>query len=350
MTGPWEYFSDKPLSGATIIIDEIHNFCGSIGTPKSVSNQWQKWLGELGHNQAVFRCLSQSPEKVHSCIKQEAQASYTILNTGLERDPYFKIEIYDWLEIWAGIFGGNYRVFVFEQESKKVEGRKKRGQRTMYLMGPPYFGFYDSFNAPISNEQTANVSAFRHEYEKHLEKGFFRGRLSLLRWFVFKHFYQLSTRVFMAVALVGGGWWLLHGGMGDVMGVMMRSISGQEGGAEVVAADSFASRERPTPEETRRRNSEARTELEIAQAQLDDVRLLLSAKVQETEELQAKLDDYNSIVLMTPDEVVFLKGRRYGVRDILTHDGPHKGAKVIGIDFEMRRVFLDDGGVMYMRD
>ncbi len=161
LDGPWEYLAEKPLSGSTIIIDEIHNFCGSIGTPKPVSNKWQKWLGELGHNQAIFICISQAPEKVHACIKQEAQASYTIRNTGLDRDPYFHIEFYDWLELWSGLFGGEYRIFVFEQETQKIEGKKVRGERNLCLMGQPYFSLYDSFNKPIDGDHAANGLAFQ---------------------------------------------------------------------------------------------------------------------------------------------------------------------------------------------
>ena len=354
--GPWEYFADKRLSGSTIIIDEIHNFCGSIGTPKAISNNWQKWLGELGHNQAVFICISQAPEKVHSCIKQEAQASYTIRNTGLDRDPYFKIELYDWLELWSGLFGAEYKVFVFEQEIQKTEGRRQKGQRKLHLMGQPYFSFYDSFNKPIASEQTDNLNPFEHEYEKHLRKGAIRGRLSLLRWFFFKNMQPLVSRGGMAIAFACVLLWLLAGGAGDLTQYISQSMSQafvkksakaeEEKGPDEAAQrlDKYASLPQPKEDADRLEVIRKTYEDELRKALIETETLS-----QELKRAKDELARNSAVVLMTPDMVVLKRGQVYGVGDKIS-SGDYKGLRLVGINYRKRAAYLDNGAVLRLSE
>ncbi len=359
ITGPWDYFEDKPLAGSTIIIDEIHNFCGSIGTPKPISNEWQKWLGELGHNQAVFICISQAPEKVHACIKQEAQASYTIRNTGLERDPYFKIEVYDWLELWAGLFNKEYRVFVFEQETQKAEGRKQRGQRKLCRMGPPYFDLYDSFNKPIASEQTDNVKPFEHEYEKHLSKGRIAGRLSLIRWFVTKNFQPLVSRGGMALTMGAVLLYLLSGGAGDLTRYISNTMSGgfptsqamagevDDGGTEPVAEVTDAAigaGTRPPAEDERLK--------QVRETYEEELRKVLTEREQIKQELKAaqeELSRQSAVSLVTPTAIVLKGGHVYEVGQEII-GGDYKGRRLVAVDYRRREAILDDGNILGLAD
>ena len=358
--GPWNYFNELPLSGSTIIIDEIHNFCGSIGTPKPIANNWHAWLGELGHNQAVFICISQSPSKVHTCIQHEAQASYTIRNTGLDRDPYFKIEVYDWLDLKCGLLGGSYRVFVFEQEAQRVEGRRQKGQRTLTLMGPPYFDFYDSFNKPIASDQTENVNPFEHEYEKHLRKGPIRGRISLIRWFVFKNFQALATRMLYTVLLGGVLLYLMTGGLGQITQYIsagmassfkpkQKSESQESKPAENTKIESIAS------EIT---NPTDKTKLEtIRQVYEEELRKSLTEKEAavtekekldaEVEKLKEEIERHSILTLVTPETVVFKGGRSYEVGEEIA-TGKYQGRRLDKINYRVREAVLDDGTLLYL--
>ena len=353
ITGPWDYFADKELSGAVIIIDEIHNFCGSIGTIKAISNLWQKWLGELGHNQAVFRCLSQAPEKVHACIKQEAQASYSIRNTGLDRDPYFKIEIYDWLELWAGLFGGSYTVYVFEQETTKVEGKKIKGERALHAMGKPYFDFYDSFNKPIAHGQTTNVKSFEPEYVKRLRKGFIRGRLSLLRWFFFKNFYNLVTKLSFVLVIAVGGLYLLNGGMGDVMQAFqdtMKDVIRVRDNPAQAATDTAKPAVHQAPAHDRKAESNAITM--IRKAYEDELRKALNTNESLKNDIaaaQKNLGDISTIVLFTPDTIVTMRGNEYAVGEEIDY-GEHAGKRIVEINYRQRKAILDDGAILLISD
>ncbi len=340
-TGPWDYFADKELSGATIIIDEIHNFCGSIGTPKAISNQWQKWLGELGHNQAVFRCLSQSPEKVHPCIKQEAQASYTIRNTGLDTDPYFKIELYDWLELWAGLFGGQYRVFVFEQETKKVEGRAMRGKRKMHLMGQPYFSFYNSFNAPIAHAQAKDVKPFEHEYERQLRKGAVVGRIALLWWFFRKYFYELVTRGFGAVLLAFVLIGMISGQLPRYLSKTVVSVTTSAAGA---TTKSKQKQDGKKSSSSAGGKSEAVTDAEL-DAKTEALRKQLSIMTQEKEKLEAELQNASALVLIADETITLRGGFTYRVGDVID-TGPYKGRTFVSLNWARRSATLDDGTIL----
>jgi Chromosome segregation ATPases len=366
--GPWNYFADKELSGATIIIDEIHNFCGSIGTPKAISNNWQKWLGELGHNQAIFLCISQAPEKVHACIKQEAGASYVIRNTGLDRDPYFKIELYDWFELWSGLFGRPYRIFVFEQELQKSEGRRVKGQRKLTLMGPPYFDYYDSFNKPIASEQTANLNPFEHEYEKHLRKGALRGRLSLLRWFFVKNLQPLIGRGLMAVAMISVLIFLSTGGAGEISrmisdtvsgGVKKKSAANAEKPKEADATQAVIieketlenvtkdekdkiERIRVVYEEELRK---ALTEKEKLSAEKEKLSTEAEQTKQELEKLTEEIERQSALVLITPDNMVLQGGYAYEIGEEI-RNGKYKGRLVKDIDYRRREATLDDDSVL----
>lgn len=357
--GPWEYFADKRLAGSTVIIDEIHNFCGSIGTSKAISNNWQKWLGELGHNQAVFICISQAPEKVHTCIKQEAQASYTIRNTGLDRDPYFRIEVYDWLELWSGLFGMEYKIFVFEQETQKTEGRRQKGQRKMHLMGQPYFSFYDSFNKPIASEQTDNLNPFEHEFEKHLRKGPVRGRLSLLRWFFFKNMQPLLSRGGMAVAFACVLFWLLCGGAGDVTQYISRSMAGafarksdkqeETGDAEITdeaaqRLDKYASLPQPKDDQDRLELIRKTYEDELRKALIEQETLS-----QELKKAKEEIARNSAVVLITPNSIVLKRGQEYGIGDKIS-TGDYQGRTLVGINYRQRAAYLDNGAVLRLSD
>jgi hypothetical protein len=338
-TGPWDYFADKELSGATIIIDEIHNFCGSIGTPKAIANQWQKWLGELGHNQAVFRCLSQSPEKVHPCIKQEAQAAYTIRNTGLDTDPYFKIEIYDWLELWCGLLGGEYKVFVFEQETKKVEGKAVQGKRTLHRMGPPYFDFYDSFNAPIAHAQAKDVKPFEHEFERQMQKGALRGRLALLWWFFRKHFYELSTRGLIAVFLVALVIGLMSGTVPRYLSKTIIGITTSATGKPKLPGKSAAALPGTAPDSV---PAKAVKELE---RKAEALAKRLDLAMQEKAKLERELQNASALVLIADDTITLRGGFTYAVGDVID-TGPYKGRKFLSINWARRSATLNDGTIL----
>lgn len=345
LEGPWEYFADKPLSGATIIIDEIHNFCGSIGTPKTVSNMWQKWLGELGHNQAVFIGVSQAPEKVHACIKQESAAQYSIRNTGLDRDPFFKIEVYDWLELWAGMFNQPYKVFVFEQEVQKIEGRKERGQRQLYRMGPPYFDFYDSFNKPISNEQSEDVKPFEHEYEKHLRKGAVRGRLSLIRWFVWKNFTQFLSRGLMALLLGGLLVYMLLGGAGDVTRMISSSMSKAFSRKNESAVADAPPDYLVNVDLTGIEGDKLAVVRKLYEGELRKVLTENQTVTAELKILKEEIAKQNAVVLVTPNSIVLKRGVAYGIGEEITF-GDFKGRKIAAINYRLREAVLDNGDIL----
>ena len=339
ITGPWDYFAGLPLADSTIIIDEIHNFCG-VSTPRPVAALWQKWIGEVSHDQAVFRCLSQSSEKVNRVIKADAQACYTIRNTGLDHDPYFKIEIYDWMELGTGLFGLPYKVFVFEQETRKVEGNAIRGKREMFLMGQPYFSFYNSFNAPIGHKQTANVKQYEREYEKHLKKGPVRGRISLLLWFVNKYLMELLTRILLAAGIII---LIINFANGNITGGMMRTIKKITAGAtsKAITKGTATDPEKPEgkPADIPITDKEKLLEQKITLLE-EKTKLLTEAKTT----LEDRLKDKMKLMLISEDSFITKEGKTYKQGDTID-SGYYQGKTVAKIDYQKRRATLDSGDV-----
>lgn len=345
--GPWDYFAGKKMSGATIIIDEIHNFCGAIGTPKAIRDLWQTWLGELGHNQAVFRCLSQAPEKVADSIKNEAAAYYTIRNTGLDTDPYFKIEIYDWLELWCGLFGGEYNVYVFEQETKKVEGRKVKGKRKLHKMGQPYFSFYDSFNAPIAHDHAEDVKQFEHEYERQLKKGPVKGRIGISWWFFKKYFYELISRAGIAILLAILILSMVTGVLPKYMTAALLSVTqpkahaseatkaagqGRRSSPRSSIKPATAASNKKQPEDPKER------EIQILRSKLKNVE-------NEKSRLQEELENASALVLISEKTITLRGGYTYEVGEEID-TGPYKGKKFVKINWARRSAILDDGTIL----
>ena len=272
------------------------------------------------------------------------------MNTGLSKDPYLGIEVYDWLELWCAFLGGNYRVFVFEQEPKKVEGRKVQGSRKMHLMGPPYFDFYDSFNAPIAHAQTNNVRAFEKTYERFIrEYGAVKGRLKLLEWFFCKHSQQILTRGLMVIGIIillygfMTGWattTMMNAVMKATTAAAPRPISTKAPEAVAQAATAPASGSSATP------TGGAPSAAETAQAaQVKMLNDQLSEQMKRSAELEATIAKATAIALMTETTVTMRGGYTYAIGDEIDV-GPYKGKKIVSMNWPRRSVKLDDETIL----
>lgn len=334
--GPWVYFIDKQIGSSVIIIDEIHNFCG-ISTPAAARAAWQRWLGELGHNQAIFRCISQDEQKVAKEIRDEAGAKFEIRNTGMDKDPYFKIEIYDWLELGQAFLNLPYKVFVFEQEILKVEGKKtEKGARETYLMGEPYFSFYDSFNKPIEGAQAANVKPFETVWQRIQREtpGRIKPRMRLLAWFIGKNAKQLmASRFSLAFAI---GILIFCGIKFDLIGVAMKTVMPSrkdKTAAETPKPEAKKPTQKPAGQGGQKLPSEPQMteeEKKIQRLQAD-----LDEQKKKADTLESELRQREAISLITPESITLRNGMSYRVGETIEY-GELKGKRVISINWQKR--------------
>jgi hypothetical protein len=220
-------------------------------------------------------------------------------------------------------------------------------------MGAPYFDFYDSFNKPIAHGQTANVQKFEPEYMKHLRKGFFRGRLSLVRWFFFKNFYNLVVRLSLVVVLAVAGIYLVQGGMGDVTSTITDTLN------EVMSVNKTSDMPTPTGEVAPNDNMDmAKSNNEMAAIELvrqtyeEELRRALlenEALKNDLTVTKKNLGDMSSIVLFTPETIVTMRGNEYGVGEEIDY-GEHAGKRIVEINFRQRKAILDDGTLLFISD
>jgi hypothetical protein len=306
--GPWHYFFGKPLKKSIVIIDEIHNFCG-CDTPKPVTEAWRRFLGELGHEKGIFRCMTQDAQKLADCIKSESASIYRLENTSQNKDPLFKITVYDWQMLANAFLFIPFRQCVICQEEKKdpLNPRAKKVEGVLsYLMGEPYFSMYDSFNKPIEGSQKEEEKAEPFEtvwQELKRKHGNFKGRFMLVAWFVEKNAMQLLPRLALlifALHVILNFSEIMLGFVHTAQQTMKGSLSGMTGKDK--KPDAAGDKERG----------------KIKKAAKD--------KEQESER----------IVAMTKTRVFTADGKSYGVGDKIG------GKRLMVIDYKNRKVKLDE--------
>jgi len=195
--GPWEYFADKDMAGAWIIIDEVHNYV-STKHPRAVVERWKKWLGEIRHTGAVVDFVSQSESKVAKPIREHAPVRIELLNAEDRRDPICGIRIWDWYQLKAKMVGA-WRPTVWRVEAQLVFGKWKPHKTDRITLEDAIFNLYDSFSAPTSGHGQSGKQPQPWERATWPQ---------LLRWFVLKNFLNLFLRLMVVVAVL----WLVFGG------------------------------------------------------------------------------------------------------------------------------------------
>lgn len=169
-SGPWDYFSDRDISGCHIAIDEIHNFCGK-NTDNKIRKKWMMWLGELRHQGATCEFLTQSEAKCAKEILNEAEIRLEIINGENRLFPLLGYRMGDLYEFRAK-FLGKYLCPSFCVEYVQAKGKWHQQKETIFYRFPKYFKYYDSFSAPEHGKALGNRGEKR-PWEKYSWPGLF---------------------------------------------------------------------------------------------------------------------------------------------------------------------------------
>ena len=207
--GPWNYFSDKDLSGCHVAIDEIHNFCPSKSKPRH-RDMWGEWLGELRHQGATAELITQNVGKLAKSIQDESDYRIRLKSSALERDPIFKIQLSDWYELAAAFTGRMPYIFIELEEHRESSQRWEVKDKRVFPVKYEYFDFYNSYEKPAKRGRagTASLPQFKR-----------RGRLGVFPWFFFRHPWAILSRVGILIAFI----WFLTGGGGMIIGLIQRT-------------------------------------------------------------------------------------------------------------------------------
>jgi hypothetical protein len=344
--GIWTYFEEIDISNSRIVIDEIHNFCGD-STPRTIKREWSKWLGEIRHRGATFRCISQAPEKVAKEIKREAQVELTLWNTAGEKDCFFKIELGDWMELYAGILGGTYRTAVFETTILKNGHKKNRREKPRFFtIKPEYFELYDSFSAPIAHGGK-KFEGFQHEYEK-------RTKAELLKWFIQKNIYQISTKAiicslvlsFMVYVYAFNGHEQIIKGLMSAMNMgnpYKKNKKKKSGNKKFTVKNTVKKKQDEPPPEIYKNNPIAKklsTKNRELKTKIEQIEI-------ENEKLKKQIEEQSKIILLTPKSIILNSGQEYLINETIKN-GKYKNKKIIEIDWKKRNVKFEDNTIINM--
>lgn len=361
-SGPWDYFADKDIDGAHIALDEIHNYYAQ-GSLRAWKKQWQAWLGEVRHQGASAELLTQSPGKVAREAMNEIEVRYLFTNSATNRDPIFKILIGDWYELRAGILRLPYRVRCWVSEQKNHDGKWVTQLRSNFPVDRAYYRYYDSFSRPQKGGSKGKAQVRPHQKY---------GPARLLAWFFFRNMGQFLPR---AIGIVALAWLTIGGGGGKIMGGFVRGVSDnlvagvfedpdaplQAGDSAVLLPDDSDSLPPLEAVETQQAASpsipepgpadvvalEKRVhELQVALAAQQLVNDAAVAEAVTAGEYAAAMRDLVAdlfaLRLITRDSMTLACGTTYRVGDTIDA-GPHDGRVLSSIDWERRRVELDDG-------
>lgn len=159
--GIWLYFWDKELDGSIIILDEIHNFCGTHHC-KAIQARWRQFIAELGHRKSMIRGITQNYGGLGEGVKLQVASQYLIENTSLRKIPYFGIPFYDVQMMLKAFFGVPFYqpILLLQERVDPLNPRKKlRDGLDSCVMSKEIFGLYDSFNKPIEGSQEVSAES-----------------------------------------------------------------------------------------------------------------------------------------------------------------------------------------------
>lgn len=321
--GPQDYFRDADLTGARIVVDECHNYCG-VNSPKHVKTEWQQFCGELRHRGASIQFVTQSPLKLAKEVQAEAGLRQALVDAEQDRDPFLKITLAHWYELKAKLTG-KYEACFVRIDLRDVDGKKThRDHITRVKRDPAIFALYDSHAAPQAGGRAAGEAVHVREFER-------RNWPQLLWWFVkVNRFHFVRPAGYVVGALLLMLFWrpaflFLQNRLARAAGATAAPTEPVDEVPESVSFDEFLS----------------------LQNQFD-------ALVITADELNSKLSTAEqilrlnaAIVSLSPESCTLKDGRTYAIREKI-NGGDYDGRIIKEIDLRRRFVLLDSGERLYL--
>lgn len=322
-SGPWEFFSDVDLSGARIVLDEVHSLIGDH-TPAKARKQWQAWLAELRHSGATIEGISQTESQIAPEFKKQCALRYDLRDNAADTIPYLRVCIGDWLELQAAYL----RVFL--RRTLVIEAAQEGSSfvekwRSTFILQPYFFKFYNSFSAGKNGNAGQEE---KHEFER-------RSFLGVHLWFLARNWHMLA--VFLAGVLALG--WIFNGGLATTFNGVFRvcsaafqsSLQPKESASEAPAVEPEAAPVHPL---------EVKLDFQLAEVERQTMRLLA-----DNERLRDRLRSENEFGGLLSDAVWLRDGSIVRIGQAIP-GGTHRGRRVVGVDVPQRQVRLDNGAVV----
>lgn len=333
-SGPWDFFKEIDLTGARIVVDEIHNFASSK-SQRQHQRRWQEFCGELRHRGATILFVTQSPMKLAKAVRDECGLRNALVNNEDRCDPWFGIKLYYWYQLIAK-FSGEYRAKFCMLEMADVDGekRKKTAPPRTIPRDPKYFALYDSYNTPQKGG-TEKGQAEKQPWESMPWPG-------LLLWFgkrnagnFVKPFAVLAAIVIVVFKGQAIWFWFMAVFTGAITsGSKPDGDFAAEGPAVAVQVSGAGQggMTEPVPVTLTKRERD----------ELDGLR----EKAAERAELERRA---SLLRMITPDSVVLESGEILKQGENIGY-GIHKGRSIKKINMGRRYVVLDDDSLLHLGD
>jgi hypothetical protein len=213
-------------------------------------------------------------------------------------------------------------------------------------MGPPYFDFYDSFNAPIAHAQAKDVKPFEHEFERRLRKGAVKGRISLMWWFFTKYFYELTSRTAIACCILLLVVSLMSGVLPKYLSKAVISMTSKATGATVAKKQKEVYKNETAKNDIQTDNKMySQSGDPEAYKKIKALEETISKLAADIDKLENQINNASALVLISDNSITLRGGFTYSPGDVIDA-GPHKGKKFDSINWERRSATLNDGTIL----
>lgn len=180
----FNYFVNKDLHNAYVLIDEAHVFFGTkfLNSSKGLVAEIEKALSEFRHNGARLELLTQSYKTLHTVVRYRVGYAISIMNYQDYNDVVFGIRMADWLQLLAKL-KGFYTSGSLQTESKVTEDKLIKIGTRVWWHNSEYYSMYDSYNSGAGSKGA--------ESDKLKDDWQLRSWPSLILWFLRRNFFNL---------------------------------------------------------------------------------------------------------------------------------------------------------------
>ena len=308
----------------------------------------QQVLGEIRHLKGSIEFMTQHQTKVHRTIKAAAHVRYLLTKIDeIEHDDLFGIKLGDWMQLvasWTGKYHSRVRLQHIADTGEKEEEIK--AARRNYALTPDFFRFYDSYEKPVFMEDGVELGQAPEEIPEWKRLS----RFEMIFWFLGRNgsaiLWSKLTRVCLLLALLISCVLAFQAYNRHKVKKIQAEREAKQ--AEVVqqSTESAAPVAVPRSVQVRQQHDDSGRAHQI-ELQLEREREAKEKAQAEARLLRERMAKASSVVLLTPDEVVFRSGERVGIGDEIWF-GDNKGATVEAVDMERRAVHLDNGERLWL--
>lgn len=328
----FEYFKDKDLHNAYVLIDEAHVYFGrnNLTGKADLIASTEKALSEFRHNGAKLELMTQSYKSIHKTVRDRAGYAISILNFQDYNDVIFGIKMRDWLQLKAKLTG-QYTSASLQIENKISEDKPQKICTKVWWHQSDYYKMYNTHNAG-EGSQGADTAKLKDDWQ-------IRSWPALVWWFMRRNFFNLFIGSRISII----GWCLLFFILLGPKNLIVAWVKRVEN--NLIKTDKS------------KIGSETKKAADKKEEKTDDPELrLIKTK---NDELQKKLDEYQatekialnkikqdkSITLIDENGLMLYDGSYFLIGNEIDF-GFLKGKKIEKIEVKQNRVFFSDGSIV----